>query len=56
MGIGIKGDHPLSAVIASEFASTRIRGRMMTAVFASRGWGNFGASSLDLQKTLPDSV
>ena len=41
MGIGIGGDYPLSAVISSEFASTRIRGRMMTAVFAAQGWGNF---------------
>ncbi|KAK7044811.1 inorganic phosphate transporter [Favolaschia claudopus] len=43
MGIGIGGDYPLSATISSEFASTRIRGRMMTAVFASQGWGNFAA-------------
>ncbi|KAJ7691528.1 major facilitator superfamily domain-containing protein [Mycena rosella] len=32
------------ATISSEFASTRIRGRMMTAVFAAQGWGNFAAS------------
>ncbi|KAJ7599280.1 phosphate transporter [Mycena floridula] len=44
MGIGIGGDYPLSAVISSEFASTRIRGRMMTAVFANQGWGNFAAA------------
>ncbi|KAG6852628.1 hypothetical protein C0991_010325 [Blastosporella zonata] len=43
-GIGIGGDYPLSAVISSEFSSTRIRGRMMTAVFASQGWGNFAAA------------
>ena len=42
MGIGIGGDYPLSAVIASEFASTRSRGRLMTAVFASQGWGYLG--------------
>lgn len=42
MGVGIGGDYPLSAVISSEFASTHIRGRLMTAVFASQGWGNFG--------------
>jgi PHS family inorganic phosphate transporter-like MFS transporter len=41
MGVGIGGDYPLSAVISSEFASTRIRGRLMTAVFAFQGWGNF---------------
>jgi len=39
MGIGIGGDYPLSAVITSEFAATRSRGRLMTAVFASQGWG-----------------
>ncbi|KAF9267660.1 inorganic phosphate transporter [Marasmius fiardii PR-910] len=44
MGIGIGGDYPLSAVISSEFASTRIRGRMMNAVFANQGWGNFSAA------------
>ncbi|KAJ7599450.1 phosphate transporter [Mycena floridula] len=43
MGVGIGGDYPLSAVISSEFASTKIRGRMMTAVFANQGWGNFAA-------------
>jgi PHS family inorganic phosphate transporter-like MFS transporter len=44
MGVGIGGDYPLSAVISSEFASTKIRGRMMTAVFANQGWGNFTAA------------
>lgn len=39
MGLGIGGDYPLSAVISSEFASSHIRGRMMTAVFANQGWG-----------------
>ena len=41
MGVGIGGDYPLSAVISSEFAATRTRGRMMTAVFSFQGWGNF---------------
>ncbi|TFK88826.1 phosphate transporter [Polyporus arcularius HHB13444] len=44
MGVGIGGDYPLSAVISSEFASTHIRGRMMTAVFANQGWGQFSAA------------
>ena len=30
MGLGIGGDYPLSATITSEFAATKIRGRMMT--------------------------
>lgn len=45
MGVGLGGDHPLSAVIASEFASTSSRGRLMTTVFTARGWGNFGMQS-----------
>ncbi|KAK2463460.1 hypothetical protein APHAL10511_004546 [Amanita phalloides] len=48
MGVGIGGDYPLSAVISSEFASTHIRGRLMTAVFASQGWGNFAAALVSL--------
>ncbi|EJF64691.1 phosphate transporter [Dichomitus squalens] len=44
MGIGIGGDYPLSAVISSEFATTRTRGRLMTAVFANQGWGQFTAA------------
>ncbi|PSR71362.1 hypothetical protein PHLCEN_2v12738 [Hermanssonia centrifuga] len=44
MGIGIGGDYPLSAVISSEFAATHIRGRLMTAVFANQGWGQFTAA------------
>jgi len=48
MGIGIGGDYPLSAVIASEFASTRSRGRLMTAVFASQGWGYLASTIVAL--------
>ncbi|KJA16682.1 hypothetical protein HYPSUDRAFT_206867 [Hypholoma sublateritium FD-334 SS-4] len=44
VGIGIGGDYPSSAVISSEFASTRIRGRIMSAAVAAQGWGNFTAS------------
>ncbi|KZO99325.1 MFS general substrate transporter [Calocera viscosa TUFC12733] len=44
MGVGIGGDYPLSAVITSEFAATRIRGRMMTAVFAGQGLGTLAAT------------
>jgi MFS transporter, PHS family, inorganic phosphate transporter len=44
MGVGIGGDYPLSAVISSEFASTKIRGRMMTVVFANQGWGQLSAA------------
>ncbi|KAE9410254.1 MFS general substrate transporter [Gymnopus androsaceus JB14] len=40
------GDYPLSAVISSEFASTRTRGRLMTAVFAFQGWGSSVIASI----------
>ncbi|THV02791.1 inorganic phosphate transporter [Dendrothele bispora CBS 962.96] len=48
MGVGIGGDYPLSAVISSEFSSTRIRGRLMNAVFAFQGWGQFTAALVAL--------
>ncbi|KAF5392299.1 hypothetical protein D9757_001386 [Collybiopsis confluens] len=44
MGVGIGGDYPLSAVITSEFASTKSRGKLMTAVFAFQGWGQLAAA------------
>lgn len=37
LGIGIGGDYPMSAIITSEFASTKYRGRMMAAVFSMQG-------------------
>ncbi|RKP39013.1 phosphate transporter [Dimargaris cristalligena] len=39
VGFGIGGDYPLSAVITSEYSSTRHRGAMMSAVFAMQGFG-----------------
>ncbi|KAG9312573.1 phosphate transporter [Chiua virens] len=48
LGIGVGGDYPLSAIITSEFASTRIRGRLMTAVFAFQGLGQFVSSFVGL--------
>ncbi|KAF8704609.1 phosphate transporter, partial [Rhizoctonia solani] len=44
MGVGIGADYPLSSVITSEFSPTKVRGRMMTAVFAMQGFGNFAAA------------
>lgn len=43
MGIGIGGDYPLSAIITSEFATTKWRGFMMNAVFAMQGMGQLAA-------------
>jgi MFS transporter, PHS family, inorganic phosphate transporter len=48
MGVGIGGDYPLSAIISSEFASTKIRGRMMTTVFTAQGWGQFTGALVGL--------
>ena len=39
LGVGIGGDYPLSAIITSEFATTKRRGGMMAAVFAMQGFG-----------------
>jgi len=35
MGVGVGGHYPLSAVIASEFAPRRNRGRLMTTGFTA---------------------
>ncbi|KAG8992898.1 Inorganic phosphate transporter pho84 [Tulasnella sp. 427] len=48
MGVGIGGDYPLSAIITSEFATTKYRGRMMNAVFAMQGFGNLAAAIVAL--------
>jgi len=39
MGIGVGGDYPLSAIITSEFATTKKRGGMIATVFAMQGFG-----------------
>lgn len=44
LGVGIGGDYPLSAVITSEFATTKRRGAMMGAVFAMQGFGILAAA------------
>ncbi|RDW74175.1 inorganic phosphate transporter 1-6 cotransporter [Coleophoma crateriformis] len=44
MGIGIGGDYPLSAIITSEFATTKWRGAMMGSVFAMQGFGQLTGS------------
>ncbi|KAL4802392.1 major facilitator superfamily domain-containing protein [Aspergillus unguis] len=48
MGLGLGGDYPLSAVICSEFAPTRIRGRMMAAVFLCQSLGQLSANLVAL--------
>jgi PHS family inorganic phosphate transporter-like MFS transporter len=39
MGLGIGGDYPASSTIASEYAPTKNRGRMVALVFAMQGAG-----------------
>lgn len=39
LGLGIGGDYPVSATIASEFAGTKTRGLMVSTVFAMQGVG-----------------
>ncbi|KAI9868389.1 MAG: Inorganic phosphate transporter pho84 [Trichoglossum hirsutum] len=48
MGVGIGGDYPLSAIITSEFATTKWRGAMMGSVFAMQGIGQFAAAMIAL--------
>jgi MFS transporter, PHS family, inorganic phosphate transporter len=48
MGLGIGGDYPLSSVITSEFATTKLRGTMIAAVFATQALGQFIASVVAL--------
>ncbi|KAJ4985284.1 H+ symporter [Stagonosporopsis vannaccii] len=48
MGIGVGGDYPLSAVITAEFSSTRYRGAIMAAVFATQGLGQLAAALMTL--------
>ncbi|KAG5992740.1 hypothetical protein E4U54_003574 [Claviceps lovelessii] len=52
MGIGIGGDYPLSSVITSEFAPTRWRGAMMSAVFSMQGLGQLLAAVVALVTTV----
>ncbi|KAI9502953.1 major facilitator superfamily domain-containing protein [Coemansia spiralis] len=44
LGIGIGGDYPVSAVLTSEFATTKRRGAMIAAVFAMQGFGIVAAA------------
>ncbi|KAH0542758.1 hypothetical protein FGG08_002897 [Glutinoglossum americanum] len=48
MGVGVGGDYPLSAIITSEFATTKWRGAMIGSVFAMQGFGQFSATLVSL--------
>ncbi|KAI8997194.1 phosphate:H+ symporter [Pilobolus umbonatus] len=51
VGLGIGGDYPLSSVITAEFATTKHRGAMMSAVFAMQGIGQVAAGLVALVTT-----
>ena len=52
LGIGVGGDYPISSIITSEFATLRWRGAMMSAVFASQGFGQFTAALVSFITTV----
>ncbi|PYI18493.1 inorganic phosphate transporter [Aspergillus violaceofuscus CBS 115571] len=60
MGVGVGADYPLSAVICSELAPTRIRGRMLAVVFLCQSLGEAAAAVVALiavagfRSSLPD--
>ena len=52
LGIGVGGDYPISSIITSEFATLKWRGAMMSAVFASQGFGQFTAALVSFITTV----
>ncbi|ORX75487.1 phosphate:H+ symporter [Basidiobolus meristosporus CBS 931.73] len=48
LGFGIGGDYPVSAVITSEFAHAKHRGKMVAAVFAMQGLGILSAALVSM--------
>lgn len=48
IGVGIGGDYPLSAIISSEYASTKLRGPMVAAVKSMQGLGTLSAACVGM--------
>jgi PHS family inorganic phosphate transporter-like MFS transporter len=44
LGVGIGGDYPVSATVASEYSNVKHRGRIISMVFAMQGVGIFVAA------------
>ncbi|KAI0779294.1 MFS general substrate transporter [Fomes fomentarius] len=44
LGIGIGGDYPMSASVATDRSNLRRRGTLLTYIFANQGWGSFVGS------------
>jgi PHS family inorganic phosphate transporter-like MFS transporter len=51
LGVGIGGEYPLSAVISSEYASTKLRGPMIVATFSMQGLGALLAACVGMATT-----
>jgi PHS family inorganic phosphate transporter-like MFS transporter len=47
LGIGIGGDYPMSATVASEWSSEGRRGQMLALTFSMQGWGQFFGALFD---------
>ncbi|EJF65579.1 MFS general substrate transporter [Dichomitus squalens] len=41
LGIGVGGDYPMSASVATDRANLRRRGTLLAYIFANQGWGSF---------------
>ncbi|KAI0630080.1 MFS general substrate transporter [Trametes polyzona] len=44
LGIGIGGDYPMSASVATDRANLKRRGTLLSYIFANQGWGSFVGS------------
>ena len=44
LGVGVGGDYPMSASVATDRSNLRRRGTMLTYIFANQGWGSFVGS------------
>ena len=44
LGIGVGGDYPMSASVATDRANLRRRGTLLAYIFANQGWGSFVGS------------
>ncbi|KAH9942537.1 MFS general substrate transporter [Epithele typhae] len=44
LGIGVGGDYPMSASVATDRANVKRRGTLLAYIFANQGWGSFVGS------------
>ncbi|PIL29712.1 MFS general substrate transporter [Ganoderma sinense ZZ0214-1] len=44
LGIGVGGDYPMSASVATDRANVRRRGTLLAYIFSNQGWGSFVGS------------